>query len=515
MSKKQEIVTKLSANNKGLKNALDTAQSDLKKLSKEAGKAEKAVNKALSAKGGQGDLASGMAKGVESAATQGLTKAMGIGGPAGTILSQGIKSLFSGGLSLALPGMGLALSGLAKNFGDGIKEKLDVVKGAESAGVDTELYQRMGKAAEKTGGKIDTLTSAYSKFSSVLEAAKSGNLDAIDALAKLGMQASDFSNDTSEAFMQAVQALGETTSQSAAAMAVFGTNTAEAQKAFHSLAEDASSMDGIISDEELSNAQRLSDAWEQVGDSIADAFSRLTSHISGATDAVTGFLADTLEGLAALIDMPTENGNVTSADITAAQEKLARQRAAQEAAKKARADEERRKRNEEADRKTAQYQDRQQREELRRKQQRDRVFEQYNLAGMSEQERRLYNRRKYSDDLVAQGFSLDEAERITQRLYDAQFRGKTASQANPERERERWKQDYMRRYGVSANVAEDAARKNYDYRQQEQSPRASQPAHSYAAPLPAPSPAPQQTAQMLGAILQAVQALQKNTYVVE
>lgn len=542
MAKKQEIVTRLTADAKGLHDALDKAQDKLKQTGTEAEKTAEKVQKAVSPKSsGTGGLGKGLqnasADGIgkaakegaktaakslgnatENAVSQGLTKALGVGDPAGTMLNGAVKSAFAGGTTAALASAavvgGVAL--LAKKFGakveEEIKKRLDIAEGAEKhTGGDTTLYQRMQKASESSGTSIDTLAKAYGKYLDALEEAKSGNVDMIESFADLGVRVSTLTSDAS-GFLQALGGIATATDANATAMAVFGGNSKDALKAFSDLAGQKDDLTGIVSDDAIEEVTRLKEAWENLADQASDFFSPISDAWGAMVDGIVSGTADLLEALAGADELTDSDlANMKRQKLAEMEER----RKAEAEARKARADEERRKRNEARDKRAAQYQEQQQRDDLRRKRQRDKITEQYNLAGMSEQERRQYNRKKYSDDLIAQGFSPDEAERITQRLYDAQFRGKDASQANPERERERWKQDYMRRYGVSANVAEDAARRTYDYRQQEQPRRASQPSQSYAAPLPAPSPAPQQTAQMLGAILQAVQALQKNTYVVK
>lgn len=529
MAKKQEIITKLSADSKELNNALDTARTKLRQTSKDAEKTAKSVDKAVKASksaGGVGNIigksvgqavGQTVGKSVGNAAAQGMAQAIGGGGVVSPALSVA-AGIALGGVAKKVSGW---LAGAAQKFGDRIQEALDIVKGAdESAGGDTTLFQQMRTASKKTGTSINDLSSAYKKFTETLESAKNGSADAIDALAKLGLQTSDLSENTGEAFAQAAQALGDmgrSSQSAAAAIAVFGTETGKVRDALAYLGDNRDDLSGIIGDDAVDAATRVAKQWE----AVKTVFDEMEDMAIGWTDnMLTGaqnWLADILEGVAALAK---SGGDSVSADefqaeLQASRDRAEQRRKAQEAAKAAREEEARRRRNAEAEKKTAQYQDQQQRDDLKRANQRKKTMEEYNLAGMSEQERRLYNRRKYSNDLVSLGFSPDEAERITRRLYDAQFRGKTASQANPERERERWKQDYMRRYGVSANVAEDAARKTYDYRQQEQPPAALEVPRIMPAISAPTMPTMLNIAQSLSQILTALESLKANTYVVE
>lgn len=573
MAKKQTIITKLDADSKGLKNALDQAQEKLKQTGKEAEKTAEKVQQAVSvpqpptadarksespsgaaakhvsaaapgagkglqdafsdgigkaAKKSSGGVGKALGNATENAVGQGLSKALGVGGPAGTMLQGAVKSAFAGGTTAALASAAVVsgVAVLAKKFGekvqDEIKKRLDIAEGAEEkTGGDTTLYQQMQKASASSGTSIDTLANAYGKYLDALEEAKNGNVDMIESFADLGVRVSTLTSDAS-GFLQALGGIANAADANATAMAVFGDNSKAALKAFNELAEQKDDLRGIVSDDAIEEVTRLKEAWENLADNASDFFSPISDAWSAMVDGIVSGTADLLEALAGADELTDSDlANMKRQKLAEMEER----RAAETEARKARAEEERRKRNEARDKRAAQYQEQQQRDDLKRANQRKKTMEEYNLAGMSEYERNAYHRQKYTENLMAQGFSAEDAEAITKRLYDSKNRGKQLDRSNPEKERERWKDDYRRRYGVNENVAEDAARRHYDTRQQPQparqsyaAPQPQQPARqSYAAPLPAPSPAPapQQTAQMLGAILQAVQALQKNTYVVE
>lgn len=529
MAKKQEIVTKLSADSKELNSALDTEQEKLKDISKQAEKTAKSVEKVKKAAktGAKADAGQAVemavGKGVESAAAQGLTQALGVSGPAATALTTSVKSMFASGAALAVPAIGASLALAAKKFGDRIQEALDIAQGAEeSAAGDTTLYQKMQQASAKTGASVNDLSSAYKKFSETLESAKNGSADAIEALAKLGLQASDLSGDTGDAFVTAAAALGDmgrSSESAAAAMAVFGTESAKVQDALGYIGDHRDDLSGIIGEEAVDSATRVAEQWEAVK-AVFDEMGGMVS--SWTDDLVTGaqnWLADVLEGVAALAK---SGGDSVSADefqrdLNAARDRAEQRKQAMEVAKRAREEEARRKRNAEADKKTAQYQDQQQRDALRRRQQQKKTEEQYNLARMTPEQRAGYLRSQERDKYLAMGYSADQAEELTRVLYDPRHRGdaaKSMPEYQAERRRDAWKQEYRRRNRVSENVAEAAARKMYDPVTQAKPSVQASAARSFQPARQATAPATQADA-ILANILDAVQQLQKNTYVVE
>lgn len=538
-NKKQTITTKLDGDSKGLKNALDQAQADLKKTGSEAEKTAEKVQKAVAPKspatGGlgkglqdafsdrlgkaakQGSKGAGKALGnaAENAVGQGLSKVLGASGPAGTMLQGAVKSAFAGGTTAALASTavvgGVAL--LAKKFGDGVKDeiqkRMNIAEGAEKhAGGDSTLYQQMQKVSASSGTSIDTLSKAYDQYLIALEEAKNGNVDMIESFADLGVRVSTLTSDAS-GFLTALGGIASAADANATAMAVFGENSKDALKAFSELASQKDDLTGIVSDEAIDEVTRLKEAWENLADQASEFFSPITDAWSAMVDGIVSGTADLLEALAGAEELSDSDlANMKRQKLAELEER----RKAEAEARKARADEERRKRNEARAKRASQYQEQQQRDDLKRANQRKKTMEEYNLAGMSEYERNAYHRKKYTENLMAQGFSAEDAEAITKRLYDSKNRGKTLDRSNPEKERERWKDDYRRRYGVNENVAEDAARRHYDTRQQ-QTPKHQPENRNHPQTPNAQAVTP--TEKILPEILRAVLELKNNTYVVK
>lgn len=429
MAKTQEIKTKLTGDSQGLVDALDTAQSRLVGLSDQAKKTGGAVQQAFSANSAAGKK---LADGIQSAAGQGLSKALGLGGASATLLQSGVRSLFASGLNLALPALGAGLAGLAVQFGSALADRIsqarEISTGADATGGDTDLYQRIRRSAEKTGASVDTLTAAYAKFQSTLAAAKNGSMEAREALAKLGYQADDLTQD-SQGFLQALGSVATATDRDATAMAIFGANTREAQRAFADLAATSGSVDGIIGRDAIDDANRLAEAWDRLRESIADTFEPIASGWRSMVDGIISGTADALEGMAALADMPQELSDADLAEeLARRQEELARRQEARRAAEQERRE---RERNERANRQTIAYQEQQQREALRLARQRAKIDREYELAGMSPDKRRQAERREYTLGLMGMGYNEREAEAITRRLWDPRQAGKSPAVAAP------------------------------------------------------------------------------------
>lgn len=432
MAKEQKIKTTLTGDSRGLVDALDTAQSRLVGLSDQAKKTGGAVQQAFSANSAAGKK---LADGIQSAAGQGLSKALGLGGASATLLQSGVRSLFASGLNLALPALGAGLAGLAVQFGSALADRIsqarEISTGADATGGDTDLYQRIRRSAEKTGASVDTLTAAYAKFQSTLAAAKNGSMEAREALAKLGYQADDLTQD-SQGFLQALGSVATATDRDATAMAIFGANTREAQRAFADLAATSGSVDGIIGRDAIDDANRLAEAWDRLRESIADTFEPIASGWRSMVDGIISGTADALEGMAALADMPQELSDADLAEeLARRQEEMARRQEARRAAEQERRERERRERNERANRQTIAYQEQQQREALRLARQRAKIDREYELAGMSPDKRRQAERREYTLGLMGMGYNEREAEAITRRLWDPRQAGKSPAVAAP------------------------------------------------------------------------------------
>jgi hypothetical protein len=436
MAKEQKIKTTLTGDSRGLVDALDTAQSRLVGLSDQAKKTGSAVQQAFASNSAAGRK---LADGIQTAAGQGLSKALGLGGASSTLLQSGVRALFASGLNLALPALGAGLAGLAAQFGSALADRIsqarEISTGAEATGGDTDLYQRIRRSAEKTGASVDTLTAAYAKFQSTLEAARNGSMEAREALAKLGYQTDDLTQD-SQGFLQALGSVATATDRDATAMAIFGTNTREAQRAFADLAATSGSADGIIGRDAIDDANRLAEAWDRLKEAIsswsAETFEPIASGWRSMVDGIISGTADALEGMAALADMPQELSDADLAEeLARRQEELARRQEARRAAEQERRDRERNERNERANRQTIAYQEQQQREALRLARQRAKINREYELAGMSPDKRRQAERREYTLGLMGMGYNEREAEAITRRLWDPRQAGKSPAVAAP------------------------------------------------------------------------------------
>lgn len=223
-TKTQKIVTKLTADSKGLNQALDTAQEKLRGTSVEAKKLKATVGKPTGVDWG----AWGKAAGVGIAAVSG------------------------------------AVVALTQHF-NALNDQAQVL------GTTAEGLQRLDNAARDTGTSAEGLHSAYSRFISTLASAQKGSAKAQKALAQLGLTAKDLSEGGEKAFLKAAAALGNigsATDRDAAAMAVFGNATAATQKALAQCVETGQSMAGIVTDAQVARFARLSKNIDSIKDSL-------------------------------------------------------------------------------------------------------------------------------------------------------------------------------------------------------------------------------------------------------
>ena len=448
MAKKQEIVTRLTADAKGLHGALDTARQKLQGTAAEA----KNLKNAITPPQGVDWKGWGMAAGAAL----------------GTVVA--------------------GISAWVSHY-DQMQQQ------ATALNTTAEGLQRLDAAARRCNTSEETMHSAFSRFTQVLASAQKGSAKAEKALNMLGLSAKDLGEGGEAAFLKAAAALdgiAGSSERSAAQMAVFGNNTAAVRDALAECVRNGQSMDGIVPDRTIQAAASLSASFRTIRDTLWN---------MTATSAVGEWFRDVAEAMEELQQLDAYNSGETftiggvkvdrNADTETQMEQFRQGKRAQEEERRRQREAREAARRQEQERAFAAQQQREAEEQMMRERQQAReqvaarkeADEQMRRARLTPEQRYAEDRRAAVHNLRAStGYTMSEqqAEEWARTVYDPQHlpAAKAASYAPP---------------------------------------RASQPAQSYAAPLPAPSPspAPQQTAQMLGAILQAVQALQKNTYIVE
>ena len=417
-TKKQEIKTRLTADNARLKQALTDTEEWLERIGEKAKGARKEIKETLSAKGAK-SAAANIGKSVGDSVAKSVASTFGLSGPASSILANGVKGAFSSGAALAMPLIGGLFFTAGKKFAKSVQDAVRIQTEADATtGGDTALYQQLQQGAKEAGTSVDKLTSAYEKFNEQLRLARDGNADAIDGFAKLGVSVSSLSGDSAEAFRHVVDGLSSTTdstARAAGAMAIFGDNSRSTLDAL----EKASrvSLDSVVPQEAIDNASRLAEELGKMGSLFSglwDSVKDFGSDLMGWTE---GWLADIAAAINASMEM--EDSPVKAAQrIEEARAKAAERRQAEAEARRARNEEARRKRNEEADRRTLEYQRRKEEEDSRRWRERKKVNREYELAGMSPHQRYAALREEQKQKYREMGYNEDAAEELTRRLYD-------------------------------------------------------------------------------------------------
>lgn len=388
MAKKQEIVTRLTADAKGLHGALDTARQKLQGTATEA-------------------------KNLKNAITP----------------PQGIDWK---GWGMAA---GAALGTVAAGISAWVSHYDQLQQQATALNTTAEGLQRLDAAARKCNTSEETMRSAFSRFTQVLASAQKGSKKAEKALNMLGLSAKDLGEGGEAAFLKAAAALdgiAGSSERSAAQMAVFGNNTKAVRDALAECVRNGQSMDGIVPDRTVKAAASLSASLRTIKDTLWN---------MTATSAVGEWFRDVAEAMEELQQLNAYNSGETftiggvqidrNADTETQMEQFRQGKRAQE--------EERRRQREARDAARRQEQERafaaQQQREAEEQMMRERQQAREQVAARKEAEEqmrraRLTPQQKYEEDRRAAvhhlrastGYTMSEeqAEEWARTVYDPQ-----------------------------------------------------------------------------------------------
>ena len=250
MAKKQEIVTKLSADAKGLHGALDTAKSKLTQVGQTAQKTGAILNAAAQ-------------KGASSWSMAGM----------------GIASW----MRIASTAMGF-IGQIAGKFAE-------IDKTAAALHTTAEGLQRLDKAARDAGTDTQVLRDAYSKFNNILVSAQRGSAKAQKNLATLGLTAKDLGTDGEKAFLAAAQKLtemGGAIGAGDAQMRLFGDSTERLSRALAQAAVNGQSLDGIVPEAEIKKMSALAASWSGIKDDLGNMAGTLLAKPAGLLETILG-----------------------------------------------------------------------------------------------------------------------------------------------------------------------------------------------------------------------------------
>lgn len=250
MAKKQEIVTRLTADAKGLHGALDTAKSKLTQVGQTAQKTGASLNAAAK----------------------------------------------TGASSWAMAGMGIAswlsIASKATGFiGQIVSKFAEMDKAAAQLHTTAEGLQRLDIASRTAGADTELLRGAYSKFLGTLTAAHRGSAKAQKALSALGLTAKDLGTDGEKAFLAAAQKLtemGGAVTAGDAQMRLFGDSTERLSLALAAAAKNGQSLNGIVPEAEVKKMAQLAASWDGIKDDLGNMAATFLVKPAGLLETVMG-----------------------------------------------------------------------------------------------------------------------------------------------------------------------------------------------------------------------------------
>lgn len=380
MVKKQEIVTRLSADSKQLNSALETTGQKLSQVAGAAKNAEAAIQNAAN--------------------SSGWDKAgMGIASWS-TILSR----------------VGGAIGSVVDKF-------RDLQQQASSLKTTAEGVQRLDRASRSVGDSVELMRSAFSSFNAILASAHAGASKAQKRLAALGLTAEELGTNGEQAFLRAAEALGNITSEaerSRIQMTLFGSGTEKLSEALRSAVDFGQGMSGIVKDEDVHKVSQLAASWESIKDSLGN--------IAGELLAPPADYADKFLRMIQGENIVEYEGPNNDAELAAMDEWNAKYgySAKQRQARKKAAEEARRRREQQAwdaeqERLAEEERIRRLREETRRQEEADKAANEMRRARLSPQQRWMEDREAAKQEMRRKtGAGYDYSEEWARLVWDPQ-----------------------------------------------------------------------------------------------
>ena len=179
-------------------------------------------------------------------------------------------------------------------------------------GVSSEYFQKLGKTAEESGVKMDSVVNAFKYISENAEKAIHGNKEAAKAFHNIGIEVDDLKDKSPEQVFamtaQALAVMGDSAFAQKAKMDICGMAAKDLDDAFKDLADiENKKFKGIFNEETVQSAKTISQSFAELKDSLIAAGNN------------TGFFtlvsktADTLkmavEGIDALLNKNTRKKN--------------------------------------------------------------------------------------------------------------------------------------------------------------------------------------------------------------
>lgn len=244
----------------------------------------------------------GMSQGVTDAANQ-LGKLGAAAQKAATDLSV-LKTLEIGRAFIS------SIQSVGTSFGNyvtGIASSVEATSNlARELGISYQQLTQLQLAAQLSGTSAETLAKAFTKAQVTISKAATGGKEAVQALAAIGLSASDFQGlSSSEQFTliaNAINGIADPAQRAAAAVAIFGRSGAELLPVFRELGSNLQTsqellakFNGGVSPEQAASVNAIGDAFDQVGAAInivaTQALAALQPALTQATSEFINFLA--------------------------------------------------------------------------------------------------------------------------------------------------------------------------------------------------------------------------------
>lgn len=240
----------------------------------------------------------------------------------------GLKEIFSSGVSGGIRSVGTAISGIVNPFtlaaagiaGAGVAASAVVsnlaaleqrTKGlgieAERLGVSFDFIQVLDEAARRSGSSIEALGTGLQRFGATIEQARSGSGAAAEAFARLGISqeqlASSDITQTAIQTAQAIERIEDPAQRAALQLAVFGKSGEDLRRALADLPSSAAALERFAGSVSTLNAQRLNDfgrAFDDLRTALSSLGNNLSLPFTNLASGVTQALAEIIGGVSAI-----------------------------------------------------------------------------------------------------------------------------------------------------------------------------------------------------------------------
>ncbi len=195
------------------------------------------------------------------------------------------------GIATMFAGVGASLFGAASSFAEA-GSKLDDM--SQRTGIAASSLSALSYAAQLSGTDIDAVEKSVSKMQKVVSEAVGGSTSAAEAFGHLGLKVSDLAGMNVEqqfsTIANAIADIEEPTMRNAAAMGVFGKSATDIVPMISgdidALIDEAHALGVVMSDEDVSAAATLGDAFDKIGVVFSGVINTIGAAVAGPLTAI-------------------------------------------------------------------------------------------------------------------------------------------------------------------------------------------------------------------------------------